>query len=430
MIRINDIQEAMRHLVGWEQSFNPAEYIADDLTQTESGLYYQQAHPLITLENVRAIMPEGMEEAYPQWVKDTDYKKGDKVRNGGQVWEAKQNIDDSQTAPTDGEDWAQYNVLNDYLTRLVDRNIAKTVQTFLQTKSLMKESRSLMERRSLFDGAGRMDNTIQNGQRLVGMEIVPAYSAGVTIHLERIALQMTGATGHVTLYIFHSSQRDPFKVIDFEVKKGNGSMEWQDLTDCYLPYMGDTGAWYVVYNQADLPEGMEAVNATKDWSREPCGTCNRGSLEAWRELTKYMMVSPFKVPSLLTFKDYPELWDIEQNTYTNTHNYGINMMLSVACDLTEFIIRQRNIFATVLQRQMAVDILRTLALNPEVRVNRRQSNASQFDLLYEVDGNPQGRATGMGKELADAYQALDFDTRGIDRICLACRPVGVRYTHV
>jgi hypothetical protein len=191
MIRINDIQEAMRHLVGWEQSFNPAEYIAEELTRTESGLYYQQAHPLITLENVRAIMPEGMEEAYQQWVKDTDYRKGDKVRNGGQVWEAKQNIDDSQTAPTDGEDWERYNVLSDYLTRLVDRNIAKTVQTFLQTKSLMKESRSLMERRSLFDGAGRMDNTIQNGQRLVGMEIVPAYSAGVTIHLEHIALQMT-----------------------------------------------------------------------------------------------------------------------------------------------------------------------------------------------------------------------------------------------
>ena len=40
-------------------------------------------------------------------------------------------------------------------------------------------------------------------------------------------------------------------------------MEWQNV-ELYLPYMGDTGAWYVVYNQADLPEGMEAVNVTKD----------------------------------------------------------------------------------------------------------------------------------------------------------------------
>ena len=68
--------------------------------------------------------------------------------------------------------------------------------------------------------------------------------------------------------------------------------------------------------------------------------------------------------------------------------------------------------------------------NPSVRVNRKQSNASQFDLLYEVDGNPQGRKTGLGVELDDAYRALDLDTRGIDRICMTCRPVGVRYRHV
>jgi hypothetical protein len=297
-------------------------------------------------------------------------------------------------------------------------------------KSLLRESKNLLERRSLFDGAGRINNTIENGQRLVGMEIVPAYSMGVTTKLERIGLQMTGATGKVTLYVFHSSQVDPFYTIEFDVVKGNGTMEWKDLKDVYLPYLGDTGAWYVVYDQADLPVGMEAVNVTKDWSREPCGTCNRGSLEAWRELTKYIMVSPFRVAALETFADFPEMWDIEDNVYTNTHNYGLNMVLSVGCDLTDFIIKQRNIFATCLQRQLAVDVIRTLAMNPNVRVNRNQSNASREDLLYEVDGNPQGRASGLGKELREAYDALDLDTRGIDRICLTCLPTRVKYRTV
>ena len=379
MIRIQEIQEALLHLVGWEQSFDQEKEIDNDLTLTESGLTFQQAHPMVTLDNVRAIMPE--------------------------------------TCPD----------LDTYLDWMTRSAINKTVQTFLQTKSLLKESRNLLERRSLFDGAGRLQNTCQNGQRLVGMEMVPAYSAGVTLRLERIGLQMVGATGTVRLYVFHSSMVAPFKTIDFEVTKGNGTMEWMDLKDCYLPWQGDTGAWYVVYNQADLPEGMEAVNVTKDWSREPCGTCNRGSLEQWRELTKYLMVSPMRVPASETFAEYPELWDLKENIYTNTQNYGINMVLSVGCDLTDFIISQRLIFATVLQRQLACDMLRTLALNPDVRVNRRQSNATQADLLYEVDGNPQGRETGLGKALREAYEALDFDTRGIDRICLTCRPVGVRY---
>lgn len=131
-----------------------------------------------------------------------------------------------------------------------------------------------------------------------------------------------------------------------------------------------------------------------------------------------------------TFAEYPEMWDIEDNIYTNTTNYGLNVEVSVGCDLTDFIIEQRQMFATVIQRQMAATVLRTLALNPHVRVNRNQSNASKNDLLYEVDGNTEGRATGLGYDLRKAYEALDLDTRGIDRICLTCRPVGARYRTV
>ena len=430
MIRINQIQDALLHLVGWEQSYDPQKEIDAALTETESGLTFQQAHPMVTLDNIRSIMPEDYYYQYPAYNAGTEYGKGVKVSYTNKVWESLTNHNEGNTPAEGSEYWKVYDFASVWIERLTRSAIAKVVQQFLTQKSLLRESKTLLERRSLFDGAGRLNNTIANGQRLVGMEIVPAYSMGVTTKLERIGLQMTGATGRVTLYVFHSSMRDPYTMIEFDIIKGDGSMEWKTLTDCYLPYMGDTGAWYVVYNQADLPAGMEAVNVTKDWSREPCGTCNRGSLEAWRALTKYMMVSPFKVNALETFAEYPELWDIEDNTYTNTHNYGINMELSVGCDLTDFIIRERAIFANVLQKQMAADVLRTLAMNPDVRVNRNQANASRENLLYEVDGNPQGRATGLGKELKEAYDALDLDTRGIDRICLTCKPTFVKYTHV
>ena len=420
----------MLHLVGWEQSYDPQAQIDAALTESESGLTYQQAHPMVTLENIKAIMPEYSMYEFPAWDKDTEYGKGDKVSHSEKVWESTANHNKDNEPSDDSEYWKEYDFVSVWLERLTRSAIAKTVQTFLQGKSLLRESKMLLERRSLFDGAGRITNTVQNGQRLVGMEIVPAYSMGVTTKLERIGLQMTGATGTVMLYIFHSSQVSPLYEIEFTVAKGDGSMEWKQLTDVYLPYKGSTGAWYVVYDQAELPEGMEAVNVTKDWSREPCGTCNRGSIETWRALTKYMMISPFRVKALETFAEFPELWDIEENIYTNTSNYGINMEVSVGCDLTDFIIKQRAIFATCLQRQLAVDMIRTLAMNPEVRVNRHQSNASKEELLYEVDGNPQGRATGLGKELKEAYDALDLDTRGIDRICLTCKPTGVKYTTV
>ena len=45
MIRINDIQDALFHLVGWQQAYSPKQWLTDDVTESESGLYFQQAHP-------------------------------------------------------------------------------------------------------------------------------------------------------------------------------------------------------------------------------------------------------------------------------------------------------------------------------------------------------------------------------------------------
>lgn len=377
MIRIKEIQDKLLHLVGWEQ---------DGTIESESGLTFQMAHPLVTLQNVRSIMPEGAD-------------------------------------------------LDEYLERLTRNGITKAVQTFVQMKQLTRESRSLLERRTFFDGAGRVRDFIVPNGRMVGYEIVPVRSMGVTTKIERIGLQMTGATGKVKLYLFHSSQVEPIKVVEVDFTRENGGYQWFDVSDWFLPYIGDEnnagGSWYICYNQAELPSLMRAVNISKDWSREPCGTCNRGDLQAWREMTKYIQISPFAVKVPTDFAENPEMWDVENNVYTPSMCYGINVEVSVGCDLTDFIIRQRDMFATVVQRQVAYDMLRTLAMNPDVRVNRNQSNASRMDILYELDGNTEGKhRSGLGYDLQKAYEALSLDTRELDRVCLTCNNGGVRYRTV
>lgn len=453
MIRIDDIKLALEHLVGWEQGILPEDQVDETLTETESGLTFQAAHPMVTLRNLKSVMPEMEPKDFPSWNKYKFYKKGSVVEHNGELFIALVNNIAQEPRTADFNDdfnadysksngspigsagyWKRYDPISAWLYQLQGQAITQMVQRFIETKHLLKESKSLLERRTFFDGAGRIKATLPNGQRLVGFEIVPVRSMGVTAKIERIGLQMTGAVGKVRMYLFHSSQPDPIQVADLEFTKTNGGFQWFDMKDWWMPYISEAndsgGAWYLCYNQADLPEGMEGINVAKDWSREPCGTCNIGSLEAWRELTKFLQISPFKVPSMETFEEFPELWDIKDNIYTNTKNYGLNVEVSVYCDLTDFIIRERQMFATVLQREMAARVIRMLAFNPDVRVNRNQSNASQFDLLYEVDGNPQGRETGLGADLRKAYEALDISTRDIDRICLTCRPVGVKYTTV
>lgn len=401
---------------------------------------FSRCAPLLTLDNMEAIMPDDWGIQYPVWDALTQWKQNKVVQYGNDTngnklfWKAK--ADNVGEEPTeDSLFWSKYNILSDFLERMTRNGIATAIQTFTQIKQLDKETRNLLERRTFFDGAGRIRATLQNNHKLVGFEIVPVRAMGVTAKIEKIGLQMTGGTGVVRMYLFHSSQIDPIKTFDLNFTVTNGGFQWFPLNDCYLPYISDKnnagGAWFLCYNQDELPAGMEAINVSKDWSREPCGTCNMGSVEVWRELTKYLQVTPFMYNAPETFAEYPELWDIAYTMYTRTQNYGLNCEITIGCDLTDFIISQRQIFQTVIQRQVAAIALRTLAMNPNVRVNRNQSNATRMDILYELDGNTSGvRPGGLGYDLKKSYEALQIDTQGLDRICLACNNRGVRYRTV
>lgn len=438
MLRLQDIQTALFPVVGWEQSYNPAYQIDDSLTQSESGLTFQAAHPLCTLENVRSIMPDDFLFHYPQWDVDTPYAAGSKVKHQSKVWKAV--VANSGSEPSESNpDWKEFNMLSDYVARLTRNGINAAIQKFIQIKQLQRETKDLLEKRTFFDGAARLQARIDPTQKIVGFEIVPVRSMGVTTKIERIGLQMVGATGTVRMYLFHSSQYAPMRVIDLNFTNTSGGFQWFTPQEpIYLPYIPGTdgdgndagGAWFLCYNQNDLPLMMRALNVSKDWSAEPCQTCLGGSIESWRQLTKYLQVSPFATRAPENFAENPQMFDIGTVAYTNTQNYGLNLEISVGCDLTDFIISQRGIFANVIQMQVAANVLRTIAMNPDVRVNRNQVNVTRDELLYEIDGSPQGRATGLAYELAQAYKALTIDTQGLDRICLSCNNHGVKYRTV
>lgn len=434
MLRLDEIQNALFGVVGWEQDYNPNNQIDPRLCVSESGLTFQGAHPLLTLENIRSIMPDDYLFKYPNWKDDVPYSEGAKVKHKNTIWKAK-NANTGSEPADNNPDWEEYNLLSDFLEHLTRQAINTAIQNFIQIKQLNEETKSLLERRTFFDGAARLKATIDNSHKLVGFEIVPVRSMGVTTKIEKIGLQMVGATGTVKLYLFHSSQFEPMRVIELNYTNTKGGFEWfTPETPIYLPYIQNGtdagGAWFLCYSQDALPFGMEALNVSKDWSTEPCQTCLGGSIESWKQLTKYLQVSPFSTSIPDDFAENPEMFDIAEVAYTNTMNYGMNLEISVGCDLTDFIIKERGIFANVIQKQVAVSALRTIAMNPNVRINRNQVNVTRDELLYEIDGAPQGKQSGLAYELKQAYKALSLDTRNLDRICLQCNNHGVKYRTV
>lgn len=438
MYRAKEIEDILMGVVGWEQSYDIDNPIDESLTASESGITFQQAHPLVTLENMEAIMPENWGNQYPafseRWwnVGDICYVADNQT---GERTYYKCMIENYGHTPADHQqEWHPYNILSSYLEKITRAGITTAVQNFIQQKQLNQETKNLLERRAFFDGAGRLKATITPNHRLVGFEIVPVRALGVTARIELIGLQMVGGSGKVRLYLFHSSQSEPLTYYDAEMEGGDGAFKWFNV-DWYLPYQEEGinagGAYYIMYDQDALPEGMLAVNMNKDWSKEPCNSCTGYvDLANWRMLTKYLQISPMKVAKPEGFEEYPHLWDVQDNIYTTTTSYGLNCVVSVGCDISYFIGFNRLNFQSVIQKQVAATALRTMAMNPSVRVNRNQSNVNKNDILYEIDGNTQGREGGLGYELKMAYKALDIDLKGIDRICLSCNNHGVKYRTV
>ena len=91
MIRINDIKEGLQHLVGWEQGILPEDQIDGSLTESESGLTFQAAHPMVTLRNLKSVMPEMAVKDFPEWNKYKFYHKGEVVQHNGFLFQAQVN---------------------------------------------------------------------------------------------------------------------------------------------------------------------------------------------------------------------------------------------------------------------------------------------------------------------------------------------------
>ena len=446
MVRAIDIQEKLLHLIGWEQNYDTSDLkISDALTVSESGLYFQQIHPLLTLQSMSCIAPDFKNMTFEEYNAEKAYSKGNIVKYNELLYKALQNSVGKQP-DIESEYWVETNPFSEWLEGKTKASIQKAIVRYCNEKIAQGTYKSLCENRTLFDGTGRLVDVVKNKKNLVGFEIVPVRAKGVTTKINKIGLQFT-EPGEYTLYLMHSSMDAPVKIIKLNKIRKN-SIEWFTLNDVYLPYQSEDndagGSWYLCYFQSELPEGSQAIRKNKDWSKEPCGPCSRKELLAWQAWSKYIEVHPFFVNEELveavSFNDDSDedfakqrihLWDVENNQYTYDNNYGLNLEITVACDITDFIIEQRTLFQDIIAKQVAVDMLREFAYNANVRTNRHSINASRLDILYEVDGDSSSmKKSGLSYQLDMAFKAIKLSTEGIDRVCLPCKNNGIKYRTV
>lgn len=443
MYRPAEIKTGLSHLWGWRQHHDVSEFtISDSLTQSETGQYFQEVHPLLTLDNIKSIAPNFNLITYPGWDIEVQYRIGDRVTVSDKHYRAKMdNI--GLTPETNPTEWERFDQFSEWLEQKTQASILKAIRTFWDEKMSDKTAKNILESKALFNGTGRITDLIPPSDNLVGFELVPIRANGITLKIEKIGLQMTGQ-GPVKLFLMHSSRMDPVKIITLNRIRNSG-MQWFDQDDLFLPYLSDEtdagGSWYLVYKQNDLDPTVQAINKNKDWSAKPCSTCDASETANWRVWSRFLEVHPFKTAYLegdlnedfngdfATQELY--MWDVAKNLYTYTQNWGINLQISIECDITDIVLEQRRAFQNIIGLQVGIDMLREMAYNPNFNIGRAQQNFSRQDIMYEIDGDSQGyKKSGLVYNFGKAMEAVKLDTANMSKVCFPCNNKGVRFRTV
>lgn len=432
----------MLHIVGWRQHPDPSEIVlAQSLTESTSGIYFQEVHPMLNLSTLKAFAPNYRGITYPTYSDSTYYRVGARVIENGVTYRCIK--DGSGVAPhSNAAYWESFDQFSEFIEGLTRGAISKAISRFFVEKMAEGTARAFFENKVLYNGTGRLLDTIENTNSVVGFELVPVRRRGVTTRIDKVGLQFS-EPGEIKLYLMHSSNPVPIKTATFNRVRAGG-MEWFPL-NWDLPYLGADndagGSWYIVYNQNELPTGAKAINKDFDWSTRGCTACMSPSQVAnYKMWSKYIEVNPIRVAensldAVRFNEDFNDdfyqapliMWDIQDTLLYPNNNFGMNLEVSLLCDVTDVVVNNKMLFKDVIAKQVAIDALSYMAYNPSTKVNATASY-NRNAIMYALDGEAGSfKKSGLNHQLDMAYKAIKVTFDGIDRQCLPCKNNGIRY---
>ena len=370
MYNIDTLKTSLIDLVGWRQNEDPSGWQLTDLTSSSSGLWFNDVHPLLTIDNLISICPRfdlidsdqaAINTAFTKWLKDK-----------------------------------------------TEQGLVEAIELWYNEKSGLGTANNLLDRALLFSSTGNNLNLELGSGKVVGFQIDPIRERSIKTSVPSFSLHLT-ANQTLDVHLFKSGQSSPIQT-ESVVYDQAGSVQWFDVDGWD---MEGEGSYWLAYDQDDLVG--TAINGIQDHSIN------------YQRYSTFPTSRFFAVCAFNAAVDASSLWDLSLNNYTVSTNYGLNVKVDVQCDYTDLIVDQKNIFKNVVALQVCKNLLRELAFNPNSRINRNESTISKAQLMYEIDGDTQGRNDfSLSGRLKKGLEAIQFDSTGIEKTCLPCRKKGIR----
>ena len=372
-------------LVGFRQNPDPTGKALNRLTDSTSGMYFNDVHPLLTINNLAAIADQDF--TYPTWASGV-YAVGDRVTFNAKTFEC---IEATTTeATTDTDHWEEIDQFTEWLAARVDAGVKTALTRWCTERVIFNNARAVINA-GVFPQITKENNAIIGGNWM-GLEIYPM-GKGRALTVHKIGLHFASNTT-VDVKVFRQSQSAPVYEKSI-VYNSAGSVQWET----FEVQMTKPELYYIVYDA----DGKDPVDSMSYFE---CAFGIRG-VDTGSDVAGVM-------------------WDVNDNAYSHTSNYGLFVEATYGCDLTDFILSNKQHFARLIQLQVGSNLLREIAMNPNARVNRLESAPNTQTILYEIDGDSQGRPGGVKRELERTIKSMRLDMSGIDKRCLGCHK-GVKY---
>lgn len=438
MIQIKNVVDALYNAIGWRDDISDDITLSDAVKVSLSGLYYNDAHPLLTLKNLASIAPDFANHVWPTYSAVERYSTGDYVKVDDTIYRCY--VDSTigimpGSTPDWETNWEIFTPFEAWLETKTRASIANAINHFIFSVMPSGGTKSVLEHRLLFNGVTRINGRCDQYDRYVGLEIHPIHSYDTVAKLEKVSLQAINTNAAATtdlarVYLRSSnSMLDLLDNQDVTIGKANGVNTI--LKNAEIRNYDGGQALYLYYDQNELiNKHFEAINRTVDWSKAPCSACNSADYISYLAWSKYLEIWPFFVAKnhLIDANDGTYTFDQQDLVYVNNTNWGLNLELSLFCDYTNFIIRHKAEFYPLLMKQMAVDMLKEFAYNANVRANRNSVNASRADIIMQLEGSQSQQRQGLYSELETMYKGLNISMKGLDAVCRPCANHGLRYT--
>lgn len=445
MFNISSIQTALHGLIGFRGTPDPDfPVLASDLQASSSGLYYEDFHPLVTMENLFMIAKHYDGMNLSSFSTSTTYNIGDKftygIGNNRNAYQAIATMTPPNALP--GVSTLCEAMINSYLRQKQDAAIYATVSKLFNQKKINQSAKTYLSSVRLFEGNTKQSNLIIPQSRRVGLEIRMNKVENIQTIVDYIG-GMFSDVQNLTIDLHHSSQRkrvgyciinnNDSNSFSWVAPSSNGSkFTWELDYVNFVANLNPGGSWYISYLEDDLVGNALAMDY--DWLFGPC--CNEFNLNRFHMWSQYVQILPFSVNNSYLPANR-DLWDIKnmgynaaypliKNGQTYSTNWGLNLQLTVVSDLTQMLVLRKKLFTDALGKQFAFNFLNEALHNPEDRKNMNQNNMSEKTLIYELDGSPNTYRKGLRIDLENSIAALAEDFSRISSILPSNKQTGVK----